>query len=122
MFFDIAYLYFLITGRAMNSKWTHSIFCQKDGQTEFFSGTTETTVIEGGGPRSLDKYLNKLVIAPSDGHNTFRHFLPFESKVVIDNIPILVLGAAEDTIYPPSIFKKGFVDRYPNSTHAIVSG
>lgn len=55
--------------------------------------------------------------APSDGRVTMSHF-PATPKPL--DTPALILGAKDDIIYPPHLFKEAFDARFKKPTHIVV--
>lgn len=67
---------------------------------------------------SLREYTSNLLKAPSDGLITMSHFP--QNVGVISTKPTLVLGAAQDIIYPPHLLREDFDSRFPNAEHKTV--
>lgn len=109
-------LYYYAAGRLLTTECARRIF--------LLPATAETTVC---GPQgSLQEYLRRLVAAPRDGWITLTHNMPprRESFPAVHpgediELPMLVLGAAEDIIYPPPLMKPGFLQRFPGATHVV---
>ena len=68
---------------------------------------------------TLKDYTTQLLQAPSDGLITMSHF-PDSSVGVLSTKPTIVLGAAQDIIYPPHLIKGDFDVRFPNAAHKVI--
>lgn len=105
----VAFVYYLFTGRV----WDASLV-----QRLFLLPTTEAVEGFDGGKA---KYVEKILAAPCDGWPTTEH--PFwlrPSFAHRASLPVLVLGAEEDVIYPPRLLNPIFHRYFPCATERIV--
>ncbi|KAL3927189.1 MAG: hypothetical protein SGBAC_013182, partial [Bacillariaceae sp.] len=103
MISDWGYAFVCMFGKLLNARYAKKIFLlpKKKKKTE-----------------EMSSYICKLLKAPSDGRITTTHF-PACPKPM-DHMPALVLGAGEDIIYPPHMFEREFIKRFPKATHKII--
>ena len=108
----IGYSHLSLTGLLRSTAEARSIFVRPD--------TIETTACEGG----LRAYFAHLAAAPPDGWLTMTHFVPphTPSFPAMRGKPVLVLGGADDIIYPPTVLARHFDARFPSAEHIVASG
>ena len=99
-----AYHYFVATGRVTASA----------ARRIFLRPCTAGTHVG-----SLASYLDRVASAPPDGLLTMSHFVPFSCRQDASGTPVLILGADDDVIYPPSVMRPYFETRFPNATHLV---
>ena len=102
MYYHMGYAWMCLTGKLSSLEYLAHIFLLP---------TTDPSTLP-------DDYTSKLLKAPSDGLITMTHFP--QRVGVLSEKPTLVLGAKEDIIYPPHLFKSDFDNRFPNATHQTV--
>jgi hypothetical protein len=113
---DLGYAFLGAFGKLMNVRYAKHIFLMPS--------------TEEHEPR-IQAYLQGLLQAPSDGWVTMTHFPAAapavqhhhqQQQVQTRTTLILVLGAAEDIIYPPHLLANHFDARFSIVTHVIAEG
>jgi pimeloyl-ACP methyl ester carboxylesterase len=79
-------------------------------------GTTSTAL------GSTIEYIERISSAPPDGLLTMTHFIPPGTHRDESSILVLIVGAAEDDVYPPAVVKAGFDERFPHAAHFVAQG